>query len=236
VAEARANDGFDFNLRICQRGFTMGNIKRKFLPFIAVCLFLSFSLAQADENLPAPQKDGGIGLFSALKMRASAPSGDFPDGDVSREELSTILWAASGLNRGVSGWTVPMSRGKEPYCRIYVADNKGVSLYDWRSHSLLALSSDNIKARLGGQSFVKNAPLVLILVSDGKILSEFKDDAVAWEFAQVLAGAMTQDIYLAAANYGLGARYIHSMKVEEIVKALNLPPTDKPICLMMLGK
>jgi hypothetical protein len=219
-----------------KRGLVMSNLKRKFLALILACLFLPFSLAQADETLPAPQKDGGIGLFSAIRMRASAPSGDFPAGDVSTQELSTILWSASGLNRGTTGWTVPMSRGKEPYCRIYVADNKGVSLYDWHTHSLRAVSSENIKARLGSQSFVKNAAVILILVSDGKILAEFKDDAVAWEFAQVLAGAMTQDIYLAAANYGIGARYIHSMKVDEIIKALALPPGDKPVCLMMLGK
>ena len=203
---------------------------------LLLSLFLvSGALAEAGQ-LPAPQTEGGMGLFTALKNRASAPGGDFPSAPLSREELSTILWAASGLNRGATGWTVPMSRGREPYCRIYVADAHGVSLYDWKEHSLVAVSQENIKAKIGAQGFVKMASCILILVSDAKGLAYFKDDVKAREFAQVLAGAMTQDIYLAAAHYNMGARYIHAMNVDEIKTALQLPAGDEPICLMMLGK
>lgn len=199
-------------------------------------LLASFALAADEGKLPAPQGEGGMGLFSALKNRASAPGADFPSGQLANEELSTILWAASGLNRGNSGWTVPMARGREPYCRIYVADDQGVFLYNWKEHSLQAISRNNIKSKIGAQGFVKMAPCILIIVSDTEALAYFKDDKTAWEFAQVLTGAMTQNIYLAAANYNIGARYIHSMRIDEIKAALRLPAGDEPICLMMLGK
>ncbi|MDR3332906.1 MAG: nitroreductase family protein, partial [Synergistaceae bacterium] len=80
------------------------------------------------------------------------------------------------------------------------------------------------------------APCILILVGNAEALSNFKDSDKKKEFANVAAGAMTQDTYLAAAALGLGARYIHSMKRSEIKRALNLPEDDFPICLMMLGK
>lgn len=205
------------------------------LVFLAL-LLAAPALAADSGKLPAPQMEGGISLFTALKNRASAPGGDFPVGQISQQELSTILWAASGLNRGESGWTVPMSRGREPYCRIYVADADGVALYNWKQHSLESISTDNIKNKIGAQGFVKMAPCILIIVSDAEGLAFFKNDKLGEEFAQVLVGAMTQNIYLAAANYNIGARYIHSMHIDEIKQALKLPAGDEPICLMMLGK
>ena len=78
--------------------------------------------------LPPPATEGGLGLFSALKKRSSVSGGDFSTAEVSLEELSTVLWAASGLNRGQTGWTVPMAEGLEPYVKIYVAGPDGVWL------------------------------------------------------------------------------------------------------------
>jgi nitroreductase len=209
----------------------------KLLAILIIALFLPVTAALGDSKLPAPQTDGGMGIFTALKNRSSAPGGDFPIGAVSAQELSNLLWAASGLNRGEKGWTVPMSRGLPPYCRIYVADSAGVSLYDWKNHQLQSISAQNLKSRLGAQNFVKNAPVILIIVSNHKeLIAAFKEEKLAAEFAHALTGAMTQDIYLASAAMNIGARYIHSMQVGEIKAALQLPEGDEPICLMMLGK
>ncbi|MDR1376692.1 MAG: nitroreductase family protein [Synergistaceae bacterium] len=203
---------------------------------LALLLLAVAASAQADVKLPQPQTEGGMSLFEALKRRASAAGGDFPVAQMEPEELSTILWAATGLNRGEKGWTVPMSMGLEPYCRIYVAQDEGIFLYDWRANSLVEISKENIRAKVGSQNFVKTAPCILIVVADGKALSDNFNEKDAAEFAAVAAGAMTQDIYLAAAAFDLGARYIHSMNLEEIRRALSLPEEDYPLCLMMLGK
>ena len=199
------------------------------------CLTLFWATpAFADTTLPPPQQEGGMGLFEALKKRSSVPGGDFSMAEITDQELSTVLWAASGLNRGTTGWTVPMAHGEPPYCRIYVAGKNGVFLYDWATHSLKEVNKDDIRGKIGEQSFVKKAYYSLIIVSDGKALAQFKDDAN--QFRDVLAGAMTQDIYLTAAALNLGARYIHSMNREEIISALTLPEGDLPVCLMLLGK
>ncbi len=212
-------------------------MRRYFTLFVLLLVGLLCPVAaSADITLPPPQTEGGMSLFEALKRRSSAPGGDFSTAEVKLEELSTVLWAASGLNRGENGWTVPMAKGYPPYCRIYVAGPEGVYLYDWSSHSLKDVSKENIRGKIGEQSFVGKAFYILIFVSDAKGLEVFPDPQVAAEFSQVLVGAMTQDVYLAAAALKLGTRYIHSMHVDEIVRALSLPKGDVPVCLMLLGK
>lgn len=206
------------------------------LMIACVCLLIFAATAAAQTKLPPPQTSGGMSLFEALDKRSSAAGGDFSLAAVSDQELAAILWAATGLNRGGKGWTVPMSKGREPYCRVYVAGNQGVFLYDWKEHSLREISTENIKDKIGRQSFVRKAYYSLIFVSDARELAYFNNPQKEHDFAQVLVGAMTQDVYLAAAALNIGARYIHSIHVEEISRALDLPEGDLPIALMLLGK
>jgi hypothetical protein len=192
--------------------------------------------AAADIKLPVPQTEGGMGVFEALKKRASAPGGDFPTSALSMEELSSLLWAAAGLNRGDTGWTVPMYRGLPPYVDVYAVLDSGVFLYDWKANSLIEISKTDIRGGMGMQNFVANAPCGMIFVANGESLSEIRDESLGREFADVAAGAMTQDVYLASAALGIGTRYIHALKEDEIKSALLLSENDRVICLMMLGK
>ncbi|MDR0647859.1 MAG: nitroreductase family protein [Synergistaceae bacterium] len=192
--------------------------------------------AWADKKLPAPQTSGGMSLFEALKKRQSAPGGDFPTANVTDADLSSVLWAATGLNRGENGWTVPMERGLPPYVDVYAAMASGVFRYDWKTHSLLDVSKKDIRPNIGLQNFVAQAPCSLIFVANSESLSAINSEAFRLQFAAVAAGAMTQDVYLAAAALGLGARYIHSIKEAEIKRELALKDADSVICLMLLGK
>ncbi|MDR1916692.1 MAG: nitroreductase family protein [Synergistaceae bacterium] len=210
---------------------------KKFLAlFLGVLMALTASAASANVKLPDPQTSGGMGLFEALKLRSSAPGGDFPTAMLSDQELSNVLWAATGLNRGDKGWTVPMDRGLPPYVDVYAAIKDGVFLYDWKSHSLVDVSKKDIRPNIGLQNFVASAPCSLIFVANMESLSAVTDDALKAQFSAVAAGAMTQDVYLAAAAMSLGARYIHSIKESEIRSALSLAEGDSVICLMLLGK
>ncbi|MDR1395567.1 MAG: nitroreductase family protein [Deltaproteobacteria bacterium] len=209
---------------------------KRVLAVLLAAIVMSAGALLADVQLPAPPSEGGMGLFEALKKRSSMPGGDFSLTELTQAELSAVLWAASGLNRGEQGWTVPMSKGVNPYCRIYVASAQGVWIYDWKTHSLKDVSPDNIKNRLGSQAFVRRASHILIFVNEPSILKSFNDPETEKEFAHVLAGAMTQNIYLAAASLKLGARYIHEMERDNIRADLKLAADEYPICLMLLGK
>jgi hypothetical protein len=219
------------------------SIHFRFIKTFSIAIVLAFvlgaNLCLADDiELPAPQPDGGMGLFEALKKRSSVAGGDFSLAEVTLEELSTVLWAASGLNRGYTGWTVPMAEGLEPYVKIYVAGQNGTYRYAWAENKLLEVNKDNIKAKIGGHGFVKKAYYVLILTTDQEVLGKLQRSGKNYkdEFANVLVGAMTQDIYLAAAALNLGTRYIHSMDKKEVSVALKLGPDEYPIALMLLGK
>ena len=215
-----------------------------FTAFKRLCVFLLAAVvlfpigsASADVSLPAPQRTGGSGVFDVLGSRASAVGGDFASmKDVSLENLSTVLWAATGLNRGEKGWTVPMAMGMEPYVKIYVARSDGTFLYDWRTHALKEVSKEDVRGRVGKQDFVAKAPCTLIFVSDSAALSrKFKDDDDAEEFAAVAAGAMTQNVYLASGALGIGTRYIRSARDDEIEGILSLPDDDEVLCIMPMG-
>ena len=207
---------------------------RKTVAVLFLSLF-SLSFCYADITLPTPQTKDGMSLFESLKKRASTPGGGFPAGQVTDDELSTVLWAASGLNRGKTGWTVPMAKGKAPYVRIYVASEKGTFLYEWDGHYLREINNKDIRGDIGQQSFTKRAAYSLIFVSDANALTDIKPDEVA-NFSYTAVGAMSQNVYLAAAALKLSARYIHSIKSETISQELQLPKDDVPLGMILLGK
>jgi nitroreductase len=206
-----------------------------FLLAVVLGLFLPASLS-ADVELPAPRTEGGTALFETLKKRSSAAGGDFSPAEVSLEELSTLLWAATGLNRGESGWTVPMAEGLEPYVDVYVIGNEGVFRYDWKANKLLEISGENIKGQVGHQAFVRRAAWILAFASNPEGLAKLRNAEAGAEFAQVLTGAMTQNVYLAAVALNLGTRYIHSFYPDELKNGLKLPEGSVPIALMLVGK
>lgn len=202
----------------------------------AVFLLIScISYCYADVTLPTPQKKEGMGLFDSLKKRTSTPGGGFPTGMLSDDELSSVLWAASGLNRGKNGWTVPMASGKPPYVRLYVASEKGTFVYEWEGHYLREINKQDIRGAVGKQNFTKRAPYILIFVSDGDSLKDY-DAQQANDFSQIAVGAMSQNVYLSAAALKLSTRYIHSINPEFINQSLQLPENSKPIGIMLLGK
>ena len=207
---------------------------RKTVAVLFLSLF-SLSFCYADITLPTPQTKDGMSLFESLKKRASTPGGGFPAGQVTDDQLSTVLWAASGLNRGKTGWTVPMVKGKAPYVRIYVASEKGTFLYEWDGHYLREINKQDIRGDIGQQSFTKRAAYSLIFVSDANALTDIKPDE-ATNFSYTAVGAMSQNVYLAAAALKLSTRYIHSIKSEAISQELQLPKDDVPLGMILLGK
>lgn len=202
--------------------------------FAAALVFGAVAFA-ADTKLPPPQKTGGPALFEAIDHRSSPGQSDFPAGALSQQDLSTILWAASGHNRDGVKWTVPMAMGRAPYCKIYITTTEGVQLYNWKNHSLETVSTDNVHADLPIQGFAQKAPLNLYIVADGAEIAAMKAPQ-GEEFCAVLAGAMSQNIYLAAQGVDVGARVVYSIKREEAMKKLKLAKGDKALFVIVMGK
>jgi hypothetical protein len=213
-------------------------MSRKVAVFLSVLLLsvIFAASACADIKLPDPKRDGGDGIFSLLERRASGTRGDFPKGSISEDELSTILWAASGLNRGGKGWTVPLAGGKPPYVKIFVVRPDGVFLYDWKNHALVGITNESILGKITGDGFVKESPCVLVFVSAPDDLGNMAGLNGGNALAYAASGAMSQNAYLAADALGISGRYMVSMKTDAVKSELKLKESESPLCIMPLGK
>lgn len=204
---------------------------------LAVVLVVSAAYAGAGETkLPAPQKTGGTAILAAIDQRASAAGNSFPSGALSEQDYSTILWAATGNNRGGSKWTVPMGMGMPPYVRVYLVRQDGSFYYDWEKGALVSVSDQDNRAAIAMQDFVKKAPAQLIFAIDNQALSKVPNPVFASEFGLVLVGAMTQNVYLAAQAVGAGTRVIYSINRDVAADLLQFPKDMVAICSMPVGK
>jgi nitroreductase len=210
---------------------------KKMIAFALCCGFLACAaIAAAEENvLPNPVTDGGKNVLAAINSRASAMSNQFPVNPLSMQDLSTLLWSASGRNRGGNGWTVPVAMGKDPYCTVYVAKSDGVFRYDGKKHNLTKLSKENIIPGITSQEFATKAPVVLIFVMNGEKLAEFSDPARRASFGYLLVGCMTEHVYLAADSLNIGVRYMATLNADFVRAKLGLPDTDIPACILPMG-
>ena len=195
------------------------------------CLFLVVFLAAAgaEVQLPKPRTSGGEGIFTLLEKRASGTRTNFPTGAVSDSELATILWAATGRNRSGSGWTVPVGMGRPPHVKVYAVKNDGVFLYDGQKHALLEINPKNVKTEMTADDFVRNSSVILVFVADTAANKRAEMD-------NILVGAMSQNVYLAADALGVKTRYLMTLNADGIRKELKLNKTDVPLCIMPLAK
>jgi hypothetical protein len=129
-----------------------------------------------------------------------------------------------------------MAMGRPPYCKIYVITKSGTSLYDWRSHALVQVSAADLTGVVPAQAFAQRAGVNLIVVTDGKALADLGGGATAQEMGHILAGAISQNVYLAAQPLNLDVRLIYSISRDAAVKELGLASGDTPLFSIVLGK
>jgi nitroreductase len=210
---------------------------RKMIVFVLCCVLLAFtaSATAAENALPKPATEGGKSVLAAINSRASALRDQFPVNPVSMQDLSTLLWTASGRNRDGKGWAVPVGQGRDPYCTVYVAKSDGVFRYDGKNHNLTEISKENIIPGITSQTFATKAPVVLIFVIDGAKMAEISDPVRRASWGYLLIGCMTEHVYLAADSLNIGVRYMASLNTDFVRAKLGLPAADTPVCLLPMG-
>ena len=161
----------------------------KKLQFLVCFLLLSVASYAAERTIQLPKPDmnrAGL-LMKALSERHSTR--EYASKALSNTDLSDLLWAANGINRSSEGKRTAPSAMNRQDIDIYVVLPQGTYLYDAKGHKLNLISEgDHRSAVAGGQAFVNNAPVSLVLVSDLSKLGDAKSNHVQ------LMGAMDAGI------------------------------------------
>lgn len=159
------------------------------------------TLGQAEQmiNLDPPEMRGGMPLMEALSQRRSAR--EFAPTAIEMPVLSSLLWAACGLNRPEGGRTAPSALNAQEI-DIYVALPSGAYLYDAAAHALKLVAASDLRRVTGYQDFVDEAPLDIVFVADHRRM-KLVPVVQRPVYAAVAAGAISQNIYLFAASNGL---------------------------------
>ena len=199
-------------------------------------LAASFALAASyavagDINLPQPVIRGGKALMQALSERRSAR--DFDSRELSVQTLSSLLWAANGINRPDGRRTAPTGLNVQD-TDVYVMLASGVYRYEAKLNTLALVNPGDHRAAAGKQPFTQSAPLNLFYVHDGSRGMK-ADEPDALRYAGIHAGAIMQNVYLFCAKEGLAAVARASIDYDACAKALKLGSGQRIIIGQTVG-
>ena len=181
-------------------------------------------------ELPAPDQRGGMPLMRALAARHS--SRKFASDALPLPMLSSLLWAAFGMNRA-GGRTAPSAIDSQEV-DVYVALPAGAYLYDAKSHSLKLVAASDLRRITGYQDFVDDAPLDLVYVADHRRMRMIPV-ALRESYASVSAGAIAQNVYLFAASSGLATVIRAWIDREAVADALGLDHDQQVLLSQTVG-
>ena len=181
--------------------------------------------------LPPAQMHGGMPLLDALAARRS--SRVFLADAIPAAQLSSLLWAAGGINRPGHGRTAPSAINAQETV-IYVALASGAYRYQPEPHQLQLIAGKDVRRVTGYQDFVDEAPLDLVFVADhGRMHLVPAGQRCA--YAHVAAGAIAQNVYLFCAANGLATVIRAWIDREAIAQALGLPHDHQVLLSQTVG-
>lgn len=182
-------------------------------------------------ELPPPVRLGGQPLFEALAQRRS--SREFSPTPLELPLLSSLLWAAWGVNRVGGGRTAPSALDAQEI-DLYVALPTGAFLYEPHRHRLFRVADQDVRAITGYQDFVDEAPLELIYVADHRRMRLVPaDQRVAYSSA--CAGAIAQNVYLFCASERLATVIRAWINRGALSDALGLEPDQHLLLAQTIG-
>ena len=178
-------------------------------------------------QLTEPDKTLDVTLMQALGDRKSQR--EFSDSLISLEELSSLLWAANGINREDGKRTAPSAVNSQDI-DIYVCTADGAYLYDASQSRLVRITTENLCPAICGQQQL-DATLFLVMVAD---LSRYPEGLasqreVVEKLACMDAGYVSGNICLYCAAAHLATVPRASMDKDALARALNLKDTQIPV-------
>lgn len=186
----------------------------------AICLISTSCKAQDNIQLPKPSMDNSVTLMQSLQNRHS--SREFADMDIPDDVLSTVLWAACGINRPESGKITAPSAINAQDIVVYVVRKDGAYRYEPKENALAKVSNKDLRPLVAGrQSFAADAPISLVLVSDhSKFPGQMPDEPKA-RMGLIDAGYVSENICLICSALGLNTVPRMTMDTDALKKELG---------------
>ena len=193
---------------------------------VTTFLLMGISCFAQTTKLPTPDmKRQTISVMETYKQRKSVR--EYSAKALSEQDLSDLLWAAQGQNREDGHLTSPTAMNRQEI-RLYVFTEKSVSLYDPQANTLTQVASgDHRGIMASGQDFVKNAPVVLLMVAD---MDKFRSNNqhAQWMVA-VDTGIVCENINLFCSAAGLCTVPRGTMDSKAIGTLLGLNDNQIPL-------
>jgi len=183
-------------------------------------------------KLPAPRMTGGRPLMEALKDRKTTRI--FNKAKLSDQTLSNLLWAAWGINRPEQNLSTAPSATNHQEIDIYVTLEKGLYLYEPKSHELKPVLAKDLRGVAGMKPFVKNVPMNLVYVADFSRM-RYSTDQIKEFYSAADIGHISENVYLFCASERRGAVIRGLVNKETLAKEMNLRPDQKIVLCQSVG-
>ncbi len=189
-------------------------------------------------RLPKVEKKGPASLEETLNERRSMR--DYRPGPLSLEEVSQLLWAASGTNlyqrtAPSAGATYPL----ETYVAVGEAEGLTPALYHYlpSGHALEMSRDDDIRERLSraafGQGMISKAPIDIVIAADYRRTAARYGQRAA-RYVHMEAGHVGQNVSLQAIALGLGTVMVGAFDDEEVKEVLGI--REEPLYIIPVGR
>lgn len=183
-------------------------------------------------KLPPPQAAGGGDVISALKARKSTRA--YSTRPLPREVLSTVLWAASGVNRSTTGGRTAPAAHRWYEIDVYAALADGFYLYDPKAHALTLTVARDLRPVTGVQDFVATAPLDLVYVANVSRMPNASEEDRTF-YAAADTAVMAENVYLLCAGLGLATVVRSSVPHDKLGPAMGIRPEQRIVLSQTVG-
>ena len=183
-------------------------------------------------QLPPPQTDAGGSLMQALKLRRSTR--EYSRRPLPLPLLSTLLWAAFGINRPDKGGRTAPSAHNWQEIQVHAVLPEGVYRYDPAGHALRLIVGGDHRSLTGVQEFVGQAPLNLVYVARFSQMVDADAEQRTF-FAAADAGCIAQNVYLLCASVGLACVVRGLVDRRRLAPAMHLQADERIVLAQSVG-
>ena len=188
-------------------------------------------------------------LYSLIARRRSVRQ--FTDAPIDELALMRILTCAQGVNSSEGKRGAPSAHALYPLgltvlVRRVQAVEAGSYVFDPQRNRLdrlahVPVSGSLLPVSLADDLWLETAPVVIVISSDyDQALRHFADQQPdglrGARYVDVEAGAVAQNLYLAAQAENLGGVLVMGIDDAALARQLTLPASHKPVALFCLGQ